>query len=308
MISVLMATWNGEKYLSKQLDSLFAQSIRDFHIYISDDCSTDSTCSIVEEYRQRYPGRIELIRRSQNSGSAKHNFFSLMTRCKDDYVMLCDQDDFWLPDKIAVTLDTIRRMEAQYGSRAPLLVHTDVTVTDQNLRVLHPSYRQIMSSKFARTSLNYALVQNTFPGCACMYNRALSELIMREPDYCVMHDWWLMLIAAAFGHIGFTFERTALYRQHGDNSIGARDMRTFSYKFQRLLRADKIRHAIDITYAQAKNFLDMYRSRLSAEQVSLIEAYCHIPTLSKWRRIQALLHLNTLKNTLARRIGHFLFV
>lgn len=308
MIAILMATWNGEKYIRKQLGSLFAQSIGDFHIYVSDDCSTDDTCSIVEEYCHRYPGKIELICRSQNSGSAKHNFFSLMTQYKDDYVMLCDQDDFWLPNKIAVTLDTMRRMEAQYGKNMPLLVHTDVSVTDANLRILYPSYRQIMSSKFERTSLNYALVQNTFPGCAGMYNRALSELIMQEPDYCAMHDWWLLLVAAAFGHVGFTFEKTVLYRQHGDNSIGARDMRTISYKFQRLLRPSKIRHAIDSTYAQAENFLEMYRSRLSAEQISLIEDYCHIPSLPKWRRIQTLLRLNTLKNTLTRRIGHFLFV
>ena len=231
-----------------------------------------------------------------------------MTAHRDDYLMFCDQDDVWLPHKIAVTLEAMRRLEARWGADVPLLVHTDLALTDKDLNVTYPSYRRAMRSNFERTRLCHALIQNTFAGCSCMYNRALAELIFAAPAYCVMHDWWLMLIASAFGHIGFSYKTTALYRQHGGNRIGACDMSTLSYKLDRLLHAREVRHAIDITYAQAREFLSMYHGRLTAEQIRLIETYCRIPTMSKLEKITTLLRLGTLKNTLTRRIGHFVFV
>ena len=93
MISILMATYNGEKYICEQIDSLFAQTVQDFTLYVSDDKSADRTCEIIEHYTRRYPGRIVLCRRQSNSGGAQNNFLDLMTAHKDDYVMLCDQED-----------------------------------------------------------------------------------------------------------------------------------------------------------------------------------------------------------------------
>jgi len=308
MISILMATFNGEEYIRAQLESLFAQTEQNFRLIISDDASTDSTISIIEEYQKRFPDRIVLTRRECNSGNAKHNYFDLMIEHKDDYIMLCDQDDVWLPQKITVTLKRMREMEQLYGVDLPLLVHTDLTLTNANLKVTYPSYREAMCSIFERTELKYALIQNTFAGCSCMYNRALADLLYAEPEYCVMHDWWLMLVAAAFGKIGYTYESTALYRQHKGNSIGARDMGALSYKLRRLLDHEAVRYAIDITYVQARNFLEMYRKRLSSSQIELIEAYCRIPQMSKFEKIRTLFCLGTLKNTLSRRVAHFLFV
>lgn len=308
MIAILMATYNGEKYLREQLDSLFAQTVQDFHLYVSDDASTDSTVDIVRVYQARFPDRITLSQRTTNSGGAWQNYFGLMIACRDDYVMLCDQDDVWLPDKIAVTLDCMRTMEQRYGADTPLLVHTDLTLTDEKLRVTFPSYRRAMCSLFERTRLEHALIQNTFAGCSCMYNRALAELIYAAPAYCVMHDWWLMIVAAAFGHIGFSYQATALYRQHGTNRIGACDMSTLSYKLGRLLHPVAVKHAIDITYRQAREFLSMYHSRLLKRQLRLIQTYCRVPAISKPGKIITLLRLGTIKNTWTRRLGHFLFV
>ena len=308
MITILMATYNGAKYLREQLDSLFSQTVQDFYLFISDDASTDSTISIISQYQQSYPNRINIFRRLRNSGSAKHNYLELMIDHKDDYVMLCDQDDVWFPHKIEHTLQLMEQMEHQYGKDTPLLVHTDLSLTDENLNIIHPSYQQAMCDNFERTSLNYALIQNTFPGCACMYNRALANLIVEKPLYCIMHDWWLMLVCAAFGHIGFSYEKTVLYRQHRNNSIGAQDMGTLSYKLNRLFHADEVRHAIDITYAQAYNFIQMYSSQLSPQQISLVQTYCKIPTMKKLQKLHTLLRLHVLKNTLTRKIGHFIFV
>ena len=308
MISVLMATYNGEKYLRAQLDSLFAQTIQDFRLYVSDDASADGTAAIVREYQARFPGRIAFSQRTCSGGTPWHNYFSLMTAHRDDYLMFCDQDDVWLPHKIAVTLEAMRRLEARWGADVPLLVHTDLALTDKDLNVTYPSYRRAMRSNFERTRLCHALIQNTFSGCSCMYNRALAELIRAEPEFCVMHDWWLMIVAAAFGHIGSSTEATALYRQHGGNTVGACDMGAWSYKLNRLRHPDEVRRAIDVTYDQARAFLKMYRDRLTEEQRRLIETYCRVPEMSKPQKLLTLLRLGTLKNTLTRRIGHFVFV
>ena len=308
MISILLAAWNGEKYIAEQLDSLLSQTVQNFRLYVSDDCSADGTFQILQDYRRRYPDKIFITRRSQNSSNAKHNFFDLMTAHKDDYVMLCDQDDVWLPRKIELTLEKMKQLESLYGKEMPLLVHTDLHIVDAGLRVLCPSYRLAMNANYRRTELKDSIIQNILTGCTVMYNRALSELVQKEPDYMHMHDWWLMLIASAFGAIGHVDEQTILYRQHSHNSIGARDMRSPLYKCSRLLHAGQVRQAIAITYPQAQSFLDMYRSRLTREQIQFLESYCEIPRLPKWRRVQRLFQLGTLKNSLSRQIAHILFV
>ncbi len=308
MISILMATWNGEKYIVEQIDSLLRQTVQNFTLYVSDDCSTDSTYAILQNYQRRYPDRISVARRKENSRGAKHNFFSLMTAHKDDYVMLCDQDDFWLPDKIEVTLTKMHQLETQYGTSLPLVVHTDLKIVDAELRVLNASHREAMNANYSRTRLKDAITQNILTGCTVMYNRALADCIQEEPPYAYMHDWWVMLIASAFGAIDHVNRATILYRQHDHNSIGAEDMRLLSYKLRRFVHAEGIRQALRGTYPQAKSFLDMYRSRLSPQQIQLLESYCEIPRLPKWRRVQRLFQLGTLKNNFSRQVAHILFV
>ena len=308
MISILMATWNGEKYIAEQIDSLLNQTIHDFKLYISDDRSNDRTLAILQDYQRRYADQIFITRRKKNSGGAKHNFFHLMTAHKDDYVMLCDQDDLWLPDKIELTLNKIREMEHQFGKDTPLLAHSDLIIADKALNVLHPSYKETMNANFNRTSLKDALIQNTFAGCSAIYNRALSQLIRREPSYSVMHDWWLMLIASAFGTIGHIDRKTILYRQHSNNSCGAQDRRSLKFMFHKLLDLKNVKDSLSRTYLQAQSFLDMYRAQLTQDQIRLLMNYCEIPRLHKLQRIQRLFQLGTLKNGTARKIAQILCV
>jgi glycosyltransferase involved in cell wall biosynthesis len=308
MISILMAVWNGERYLGEQLNSLFSQTVQDFKLYVSDDGSSDRTLEILESYRKRYSDRLFVVRNSTGRHGAMENFFSLMTVRRDDYLMLCDQDDVWLPQKIEQTLAKMQKMEAKYGRNTPLLVHTDLKIVDQNLKVLSPSYCAAMEVNYGRTALQDALIQNIITGCTALYNRALADLIIQAPAQALMHDWWLMLIAAAFGVIGYVDEPLILYRQHGNNSIGAGDMRTFSYKLGRLIHSREVKKAIDITYPQARSFLEIYRSRLTPAQRELLEQYIEIPSLPKWKRIARIYRLGTVKNTLARQLGHILFI
>jgi glycosyltransferase involved in cell wall biosynthesis len=303
-----MASYNGEKYIARQLDSLLSQTSNDFTLYINDDCSTDSTWEIIRTYERKYPGKIIASRNTGNSGSAKHNFISMMIEKKDDYVLLCDQDDVWLPQKIEKTILELRQMEAQYGKETPLLVHSDLTVVDENLAVITPSFHEAMKVGYNRTALRHFLIQNIITGCTAAYNRALAELITAVPGYLVMHDWWLGLIAAAFGKFGYIQEQTVLYRQHSHNEIGARDVRTLGYKVNRFLHGNEVRKDINLTYTQAASFLRMYFDVLNDGQKTLLSEYIRIPAKNKIMRCLTVNKLGVLKHGITRKIANFLFV
>lgn len=306
MISILMATYNGEEYLIEQLESLLAQTFDDFVIYVNDDCSTDKTWEILNSYAQKYPSKIKITRRNENSGSAKHTFLELMVRVRDNYIMLCDQDDVWLTDKIEVTLSKMREVER--GSSGAVLVYTDLRIVDWNLKLINSSYQDFMQSDFERTELNQVLIQSIFAGCTAMYNRALAELLSEVPDYCVAHDWWLLLVASAFGEISYVDKPTILYRQHEKNEVGTRNIRRASYKLKMALQGSRIKNAIYVTYEQAKCFLKIYKNYLDENQRRMLERYCAIPSMKKLERLRIIHELGAYKIGFSRNVAYFLFV
>ena len=309
MISILLASYNGEKYITEQIESLLCQTFLDFKLFICDDKSTDNTFSLILEYAKKYPDKVLVTQNIENSSSAKHNFMQMMLSHKDDYVMLCDQDDVWLPNKIELTLARMKEMESRVGTDTALLVHTDLRVVSEDLAtVISPSFKEAMNSNFSRAKLSDQIIQNTLTGCTVMYNRCLSDLIDRVPGFMVMHDWWLMLIASAFGEIDSVDAQTVLYRQHGKNSIGAKDVRKISYKINKLTHYSDMKRALDETYQQAESFLDAYNDQLNSEQTELLETYCKIPSMPKIRRWQTMCRLGCLKNGISRKIASFIFV
>ena len=142
-----------------------------------------------------------------------------------DYIMLSDQDDVWLPNKVEKTLARMQADEAACRAagevNASILVHCDSRIVDRTLREIAPSFVAYQKMTPSRCQLQQLLVQNNVVGGALMMNRALAERITEIPAHCVMHDQWIALVASAFGHIDFVPESLYLYRQHGDNVLGA---------------------------------------------------------------------------------------
>lgn len=308
MIAILMATYNGESYLREQLESLLFQTYQDFVIYISDDLSTDSTYNILQNYQKKYPTKIVVFQNNSGHHGAKHNFMQLMIHHKADYVMLCDQDDVWKPEKIEITLRKMHELEGKYGKETPILVHTDLEVVNQSLQTISPSLKKAMNVDYSRTQLRQIIIQNTLTGCTALYNRALSDLIAVEPPYMIMHDWWLILVASAFGVVGHVDEKTILYRQHGKNEIGAKDVRTLRYKIQKLLHWREMKQAISETYQQAESLLSVYKDRLTPEQAHFLREYCSIPSKNKLNRWVSICRLKVLKHGVMRKIANFIFI
>ena len=308
MISVLLAAYNGEKYITGLIESLLSQTFQEFKLYVRDDKSTDGTYSIAAKYAADNSGRIFAQQNEENSGGAKNNFIQMITEYKDDYIMLCDQDDIWLPDKIEKSLSRIKELEKEHGADTPLFVYTDLKVVNDDLDVISSSYEKMANKDFGKNSLCTAVAMNNAAGCTIMYNRALGELIQAVPDFLVMHDWWLYLTAAVFGRIGVVGEPLALHRQHGDNSSGAKKVLSPRYIFYVLTHLKTMAGMINDTYKQAGSFFELFGDKLTEEQSELIKAYASIPGLTRFKRLCTVVKYKTFMHGTARKTAQIMFL
>lgn len=220
-VQILLATRNGAAYLGQQLDSLFAQTTQDFEVLVADDGSTDGTLALLDAAAAQHAGRIRILFRDR-VGSAPRNFMRLLGAAEASFLMFCDQDDVWLPEKTELLLTRCRALQSLHPGK-PVLVHSDLIVADAALRVVHPSFFEYQRMNGDASTFRALLLQGCVTGCAMTINRPLADLVKRSaPDDMVMHDWWTSLVAAAFGLIDVIRTPTVLYRQHGSNTLGAK--------------------------------------------------------------------------------------
>ena len=217
-IDILLATYNGEKYLKEQIDSILGQTYQDFNLIISDDCSKDSTRDILKEYEKK-DARIKLYFQEKNLGYVK-NFEFLLKQVKNDIFMLSDQDDVWLPEKIEKTYNYLKQQNAD-------LVFTDLIVVDENLNEMYLSFNDLMKySKKAKKYEDYRLeyLYNCVTGCTLMTKSKFLNTILPIPNDSkyVIHDFWIHLVLSITGKIKYLDEKLIKYRQHGDNQVGAK--------------------------------------------------------------------------------------
>lgn len=306
MIDILMATYNGDRFLKEQLDSIFRQSYQEWRLIIRDDCSSDNTLQILRQYQEKWPNRIKIVQAECPSGSAQNNFFQLMAYTEAAYIMFADQDDVWLPNKIELTLQTMKHLERCYGKDIPLLVHSDLAVVNQHLVCLNESLFDLHNMSPMRNGLNNLLVQNIVVGCTTMINSSLLKRVVSIPQNAIMHDMWVALIAAAFGRIGFVSESTMLYRQHGDNVDGAKDMRSASYIINRMTKLNRVRCDLYKQYLQAAEFCNIYEHQLSEEQKKMLRSFSGLQKSNVLKRLIILTRYNLYKKGIVRKLGQIL--
>ena len=217
-IDILMAAYNGEKYIAEQIESILAQTFQDFRLVIRDDDSQDRTPEIIAEYAARYPGKIEVVHDEVKCHSATRNFFQLLTYAKADYVMFSDQDDYWLPYKVQISLDYMKKAEHDNPGE-PVLVFTGLHVVDAELHSMD-SFMALGLPRSSYTTMEL-LMENCVSGCTEMANRKLYEAIGSYSPQITIHDYWLALHAYACGVICNVPMALILYRQHSNNLIGA---------------------------------------------------------------------------------------
>ena len=219
---ILMATYNGEKYLSQQLDSLFAQTDKDWVLYVCDDGSADSTTDILQKYAECYDN-IVIIEGKGRQG-AKGNFFGMLEQVEADVFFFCDQDDVWLPEKVERERKKLGEMVEKYGNDTPLAVYSDLLVVDQNLDPLHQSFWHFSGIHPERLKdFNHLGVGMLTTGCTMCFNAAARKVALsRDYSKAVMHDVWLTLsVVHDGGYVEGISEPLMKYRQHSGNEVGA---------------------------------------------------------------------------------------
>ncbi|MEY8339214.1 glycosyltransferase family 2 protein [Lachnospiraceae bacterium 62-35] len=311
MITVLMAVYNGEKYLREQLDSILSQQGLEkgqLRIIVSDDNSADSSRKIIQEYARHFPEQVFPVFRKTSSGSAQEHFLSLLSQEEDEYIMLSDQDDVWLPEKVELLLRKMREMEERYGKEMPILVHSDMKVADEALETISGSYFRYQKISPERASLPQLLVQNNVTGGATMVNHAMLPFFKQIPSVCLMHDNWMALLAASFGKIGWVDKPLYLYRQHGNNSLGARKADTIEEAAKRVWDGSQAEENYRRMFAQAQCLLQMYEDRLDEEQKEILRAFISLPGQRRLGKIKTMIKYGFTKNSMKRTLGQMLFM
>lgn len=286
MVDILMATYNGERYLAEQIESIKSQTYSNWRLLISDDCSTDETLRVVEGYSAE-DERIKVASKNIRYGGAKENFFALLKFSNSPYIMFCDQDDVWSPTKIEKSLDAMQLLEREFGEGLPLLAFCDMKVVDSRLNVICESFEAFRNFDTERLSLQQLVAQNVAAGCCMMINRsaAMTCAPKCKRGHIEMHDWWLMLIVSAFGHIKYIDEPLSLYRQHGANEVGAA-------RYSPLKTAsdiDFVEEQFLIVIDQALAFLDVYGDMLSGKDRESLQRFTAIRSTTNPIRSVALL-------------------
>jgi glycosyltransferase involved in cell wall biosynthesis len=251
-IAILISTFNGEKFLKQLLDSILNQTFKDFKVIIRDDGSNDNTISVISEYVELFPNKINiLIDNEGNLGSTK-SFFKLLNEINNEkYTMFADQDDFWFENKLEIFLTKIQELEIIYGSDLPALVFGDMVVVDRDLRIIENSfwnYQKINPNIIY--NWKKTLSQNVVTGCSMIINNKSVQLVKKAPNFKMIHDHFIAICISKNGVVNFIKEPTMFYIQHNNNVLGAS---SYDFKFA-LFRINKLKSTIFVYYELCKYF------------------------------------------------------
>ncbi|MCH1642345.1 glycosyltransferase family 2 protein [Paenibacillus timonensis] len=260
---ILLSTYNGEKYLTDQINSLLAQEDINFHLLIRDDGSKDATIPIIKTFIRSISGKITLME-AKNVG-AKNSFFELIKQSANsldnyDFFAFCDQDDIWKKQKLCRAANLL----SKESPNLPLMYCSSTQMVDSELNKLRiwPN-----TPKKPLTVYN-ALVENVAVGCTTVLNgRALEMLAANLPsnlNHVIMHDWWAYLTVSALGRVIFDSEPSIHYRQHSNNVLGGQSDNWITKWRRRFWRYFKGQNHF-ILSNQAKEFLARYKSLLDQE-------------------------------------------
>jgi len=280
-VIILMATYNGSKYLPQQLDSILAQSYDNWRLLIRDDGSGDETLNILKDY-QKKDTRISILDNQGKKLGVIGNFFELIKSAPEsDYYALSDQDDYWYPQKLEHAVACLEQNMSD--KMKPLLYCGAKEIADENLNV-----QEISSFHHPKLTWQSALVENLCTGCTCVFNNTLRKLaVAYTPKRCVMHDWWLYLLAVGLGEVWYDEKAYIKYRQHGNNVCGDINSgwRLLRYRIQQLFAK---RGQI---YEQTQEFINQFGVLLAKRNLKIARLLVASKYSMKARRLLLHKHL-----------------
>lgn len=276
-IDILLASYNGEKYIEAQIHSLQEQSFTDWKLWVHDDGSTDTTVEKVRQMANQDP-RINLIEDGKCYHNLTLNFLSLLSYSQAPYIIFCDQDDIWLEKKLEVLLAAMPQEE-----KMPIAVYTNSYVYTPNTgdisgfaSLAHP--KKLEDQLFLNAGIQ---------GCAVLFNGVMRKLLQNAPPYIAMHDHLLTMLALVFGRLIYVPTRQMLYRRY-EGAVTGSTHRSLSERMKDFFQSGKtvIREP---HYKGTESFYHHYYPVLSNHQREVFEAFIAFPRQTKWKNMQAVL-------------------
>lgn len=249
LVSIALCTYNGERYLKEQIDSILAQTYKHIEIVIVDDCSSDTTIALLEEYTQK--ANLRYVINEKNQGFVK-SFERAISLCEGEYILLSDQDDVWDTQKIQTLLDAMENH---------VLVYSNAKLVDEHLIPLGKNLLDSHKINCFSGSNNKAFVfKNCISGNTIMFRKELKDFCLPFPPTISFHDVWIAFVAATCGSIGYVDQPLILYRQHACNITDINKKRK------------KRKNVVQKLAAKTQSY---------EKRVAFISSFAHFPQLKK---------------------------
>lgn len=310
MVTILLATHNGEKYLKSQLESIASQTYENWKLVVGDDGSTDRTLEILNEFSKSHPEQVIIHQNNPVKGNAKENFIELLRNSHGPYFMFCNQDDLWKADKVALTLQKMEVLEARYSEKTPILVHSDYSLTDENLEMVAESFFQYANVP-KRIFLNQLIVQNPVDSSTVMINRSLQQYFIRPlPETQILgHDYWCALIAKVFGRIGFVNEPTMYDRHASVNGLKVAKSMHPTFLLEKIKEGKQgYRRLMIESMEQVRGFVEVYGDDIKdLETYELLKTYGELYYKGKIKRLAFYRNKSVMKEGKIRKLMQWLW-
>lgn len=288
-ISVVMATYNGAKYLEEQIESILSQSLLPAEIIVCDDCSNDGTLNILENYQHR--GLLKYYVNEKRLGVVDNFIKAIGFAQQDNYIALSDQDDIWMPNKLEIQALALSGLEqSQVNQGSPCIIYSDLILVDSEKNTLNISFWNELNHDVHEHCLHTLLFGNFVTGCTVMFNSATKKYLSQVPNH-ILHDVWLAFIGNTFGKIISVKTPLVYYRQHNENAnyqVGNRKKTKWQERFKRLKKIFTNKAYLEAEYEIAGQFLTQYKSEINASQQKIINRFLETKNGSYLRKEIAL--------------------
>ncbi len=312
-ISILLAIYNGEKYLREQLDSILNQDFKDFTLYISDDGSSDSSLKIIADYSKK-DERIKILPKHKPNKSACKHFLYMLENVESDLFLFSDQDDVWTKDHVSTLVNRYSILSEDIKNK-PVLIHGDLEVVEENLNRISDSYINYMNLPKNPKNKHFYFVQNNVTGCVMLINNELKKFVflnkqdlIKYSSSIIMHDSFFATIACEFGKKIYIDKAIELYRQHGKNVVGAYNTKSSKYIIRRFLDNKKYQEELNAYRKFALFFKNYFEEKLSEIELNKLNIFANLKEYSKIYRIFFVIKNGFLKHGIKRNIGYLLFL
>lgn len=311
MINIVLCTYNGEKYLMQQLESIRNNTFTDWKIYVFDDISSDDTLKILNDFKNRYPTKIEISINSERKGwnsNFIHAAFEISKSMKtEDMMMFCDQDDIWNADKIERTYLEMKRLTGDYGNDVPLLVHGDAEITDENGNVLGKTFQKMMHYRHDHLDLSHHLMEAHVQGCTSMINKSLACSMKNVSEATSGYDEWIGMIAYALGHVSYIEEPLLKYRRH-DSQVTSGTLNFWDIVGSKIGHLSEQKQYVFGYSREVRDFIQIFDGRIDDRSMEILMDFATLKDQGFWQRREIIIRDHFWKSGFLRNIGLMLLM